>query len=873
MLVKKPKKTEETNEIDRLNPLSDELSKDPSEVKRGLDIKEIPPEVERFNPDISQGLTNEQVVKRQEDPNHLVNTVKDNSKTTWQIISGNVFTFFNRLLLAIAIALLTVGRWQELTFLVIAVANTLIGIIQERKAKKTIAKLKLISSENVKVIRNGNERGISVNDLVLDDIYEIKNGDQIPTDSIVKEGKIEVNESLLTGESLPVKKRVGDKIFAGSFIVSGACKAQAVFVGEYNYASSIQNKAKVRNKPKSELLRSLNSIIKVISLIIVPLGVLTFVTQFRNNSNQGYTGWKLAGNTISSTAGSMVGRIPAGRYLLVSVALASSVVHLSKKNRMVQDIYSVERLARANTLCLDKTGTLTDGTRKVDERLIIDSTYNREDLVGSYLSSFQENNQTSIALSQRFPLKNTYTAINRLPFSSARKYSAVEFKDIGVFILGAPEYLYKGRDKTRTTYIEKKQQAGYRVVRICKADGPIRDDGVKGKISPIAVFTLEDHIREQAPATIKWFTDNGVDIKIISGDNPLTASEIAKKCKVPNAEKCVSLEGLSDVEVSQIVDKYTVFGRVTPDQKALIIQTLKKQGKTVGRTGDGVNDILARKTADCSVAMANGSSAARNAAHRVLLDSNFASMPSAVGEGRRAVNNVQRSSSLYLRKTRFTIIFTIVVLCTYLNGGKGIDYPFTTKNRLILESVCIGLSSIFLALQKNESVITGHFIRNTLQRAIPAALLRAVILGLNYIFAYSNNFLELSWTEAGQLTTISQDQFTTFNVLSLAVVGISMSFNCFVPRLPLKQHWYRLLRFTIVFLVFNFAVFVLPFIPIGDTNRSKSLIGIDFRERTKTRWLLLGIYAAGSISWIKTLTTLFHPSKEKTEGTSLARGE
>ncbi len=271
--------------------------------------------------------------------------------------------------------------------------------------------------------------------------------------------------------------------------------------------------------------------------------------------------------------------------------------------------------------------------------------------------------------------------------------------------------------------------------------------------------------------------------------------------------------------------------------------------------------------------MANGSSAARNAAHRVLLDSNFASMPSAVGEGRRAVNNVQRSSSLYLRKTRFTIIFTIVVLCTYLNGGKGIDYPFTTKNRLILESVCIGLSSIFLALQKNESVITGHFIRNTLQRAIPAALLRAVILGLNYIFAYSNNFLELSWTEAGQLTTISQEQFTTFNVLSLAVVGISMSFNCFVPRLPLKQHWYRLLRFTIVFLVFNFAVFVLPFIPVSSTNRSKSLIGIDFRERTKTRWLLLGIYAAGSISWIKTLTTLFHPSKEKTEGASLARGE
>lgn len=866
MLVKKPKKKEETNEIDRLNPLSDELSSNPAEVKPGLDVKQIPQEVERFDPDPSSGLTNEQVLKRQEDPHHLVNSVKDTSKTVWQIVRENVFTFFNRLLVCIAIALLIVGHWQELTFLVIAIANTAIGIIQELKAKKTIAKLKLISSESVKVIRNGKESGINISDLVLDDIYEIKNGDQVPTDSIVREGKLEVNESLLTGESLPIKKRVGDKIFAGSFVVSGSCKAQAVLVGEYNYASSIQNKAKIRNKPKSELLRSLNSIIKVISLIIIPLGILTFITQFLNSSHQGLTGWNLAGNTISATAGSRVGRIPAGRYLLVSVALASSVVHLSKKNRMVQDIYSVERLARANTLCLDKTGTLTDGTRKVDERLLIDGTYNRDDLVGSYLSAFQENNQTSIALSQRFPLKNTYTIVNRLPFSSSRKYSAVEFKDIGTFILGAPEYLYKGRDKTMTSYIEKKQQEGYRVVRICKAEGSITEDGIKGKTSPIAVFTLEDHIRDQAPDTIKWFTENGVEIKIISGDNPLTASEIAKKCKVQNAEKCVSLEGLSDVEVSQIVDKYTVFGRVTPEQKSLIIQALKKQGKTVGRTGDGVNDILARKTADCSVAMANGSSAARNAAHRVLLDSNFASRPAAVGEGRRAVNNVQRSSALYLRKTRFTIIFTIIVLFTYVNNGHGIDYPFTTKNRLILESVCIGLSSIFLALQKNESVITGHFTRNTLQRAIPASILRVLVLSLNYILAYAGNFLELEWNNSA-FTSSSQLSFTTFNVLSLAIVGLSMSFNCFSPMVPLKEHWYRVLRFAIVFVVFNFAVFVLPFIPTGNSNRARSLIGIDFRTRTKTRWLLLGIYAAGSISWIRSLRYLFGQRKEKTSRT------
>lgn len=838
---------------------------DVATVKDQLSTNVIPEDIERFDPDIKKGLDDEQVNLRISQ--NLINKDSHKSgKTTWQIIRDNVFTFFNMLLLLIGCALIAFGLYEQVTFLVIAIVNTVIGIVQELKAKKTLAKLKLVTNSNVRVIRKGNKSIVSNFELVLDDVYEITSGDQIPSDSVIKVGSVEVNESLITGESKPVKKKVGDKLYAGSFLVSGACTCKADKVGDYNYISSIQSKAKELNKPQSELVKSMNLVIKVIGFIIIPLGLLTFWSQWGTNAIEGRTTFQIAQAAFSNASGSMIGMIPSGMYLLISIALAKSVMTLSKKNAMVQDLYSVEMLARVDTLCLDKTGTLTDGTMRVDEMLLIDDSYNLEDLMGSYLNAFSDSNQTSIALSQKYPLKNVYKVIDSIPFSSARKFSVVEFKGIGTFALGAPEYLYKGKSKEILNYIANKQASGYRAVILCKCDNSIDDGKIKGRFSPVVVFFLEDHIRPEASSTIKWFIDNDVNIKIISGDNPLTASEIAKKCGVPNAEMCISLEGLSEEEVKQIVNSYTVFGRVTPEQKACIVRELKNQGHTVGMTGDGVNDILAMKTSDCSIAMANGSSAARNVAHLVLLDSNFASMPLAVQEGRRCINNVQRSSALYLMKTIFTVVFTVIVLLTFLSGGNGIEYPFKPNNLFIMESVCIGISSIFLALQKDDSRITGHFLKNTFSRAIPAAICLILAISANYIMRDANDFLEIQNLENPSLS------FTTLCSLTMVVISLAMSYNCFLPITPLKKNGNRAFMFALVFVLCIIAIFAFPFIPFGGTNLANKFIGIDFRSLNKTCWLLLAIYGIAAItvlaSMMKVFTSLFekkitHEKKEK----------
>lgn len=839
--------------------------KDPgTPVKSAIHVKEIPEDIERFHPNIKDGLTNDQVEARKA---QLLTNIDNSSssKTIWQILYTNIFTFFNMLLLTIGIVLIVFQQINQTLFLLIAFANTLIGIFQELKAKKTLEKLKLITSAQVPVIRNSKTTTILTSELVLDDIYKLKNGDQIPTDSIIMEGTVEVNESLLTGESLPIKKTAGDKVYAGAFVVSGSATVKAAFIGEYNYISGIQQKAKQLVQTKSELVRSLNGVIKIISLIIIPLGALTFLTQWLKNATPDNSWWDIAQITISKTAGSMVGMIPAGMYLLTSIALANSVIALSKKNAMVQDLYSIEMLARVDTLCLDKTGTLTDGTMRVEEIVTISRDYDFDNLMGSYLNAFSDVNQTSVALSQRFPLKNTYSVINTIPFSSARKFSVVEFKELGTFALGAPEYLYKGRDRTLLDYITTKESSGYRVVMLCHCDNSIVKGEIKGKFSPVCVFVLEDHVRTEAPNTIRWFKENGVNIKIISGDNPYTAAEIAKKCGVENADKCISLEGLSDREVSQIVNDFTVFGRVTPDQKALIIKTLKSEGHTVGMTGDGVNDILAMKTSDCSVAMANGSSAARNVAHLVLLDSNFASMPLAVKEGRRCINNVQNSSALYLMKTIFTIVFTIIVLFTFTNRGNGIDYPFQTNNLLIMESVCIGLSSVCLALQKNDQPITGHFLKNTFIRAIPAGFCLVAAVSLNYILRYSNNFLDLPAKVPG--VSDPDQMFTTFNTLTVTLIALAVSYNCFMPMTPLKKYWPRAVMFSGIFLLAIFAIFVLPFIPNfnGNGNFSTTFVGIDFRDLNKTMWLMLLIYAGTAGTILTALTSLSIAISKKTD--------
>ncbi|HBR86098.1 MAG TPA: ATPase P [Firmicutes bacterium] len=702
---------------------------------------------ERFNPKLDEGLTEKEVKQRQDQG--LVNkTKKKYSKTYWEIIRDNVFTFFNVILTAIAIALICVNRIKDCTFLVIMVINIIVGLVQEIKSKKTIDKLHLITAPSTYVLRDGIKKKINIDELVIDDIIIVSTGNQISADSIVLEGNIEVNESLLTGESLPIKKNIGDTIYAGSFVVSGTAKAKINRIAEANWAISLQTRAKQFSKPKSELLRSMNAIIRVISVIVLPVAGAMFAVNWLNSTTTDQV--SRISSAVGTTAGVVVGMVPAGMFLLVSVALAAGVIRLSKQKTLVQDLYCFEMLARTNVLCLDKTGTLTDGTMDVTEVVVLSRRYDIDRLMGSYLNSFTESNQTSLALASRYALNSDYKCLASLPFSSSRKYAATTLKDIGTLVLGAPEFVYKGNDKTLASAIEDRQKKGYRVVMLVRTSAPINGESVDLSSSlPLALFILTDHIREEAYNTIKWFQDNDVECKIISGDNPFTAAEIAKACGVNNTDRAISLEGLSLKEVADIADKYTVFGRVSPEQKATLVKALKTSGKTVSMTGDGVNDILAMKQADCSIAMASGADAPRNIAHLVLLDSNFASMPAVVMEGRRVVNNIQRSSALFLMKTIFTITLSIIFIITGFStiGGAKLVYPFTPSDLLLMEFVGIGVPSFFLSLQPNKNRIKGGFLLNTFKNAIPGAIVLLVIFWSLFIMAqtgvFGNNLLNM----------------------------------------------------------------------------------------------------------------------------------
>ena len=666
--------------------------------------------------DLKIGLTEQQVTERT--LAGLTNiTETKSSKSYARILFSNIFTFFNIICLSCAIALWCIGSWSDTIFMLIVVANTMISIIQEIKAKKTIDKLTLTNSNFTKVLRDGEEIEIYKKEVVVDDILILASGMQIASDSIVVEGSIEVNESLLTGEAQPIRKNIGDNIMAGSFVSSGTCKAQVQKVGSANYIEKLSSKAKKYSKPKSELLSSLSFIIRLIGIIIIPLGILMF---FNNHK-------VLDGNlheTIRTTAGSIIGMIPAGMFLLTSVALAVSVVRLAKKRTLVQELYCIEMLARVNVLCLDKTGTLTDGSMKVREMINISNKFddkNINKIISSIVGAFHEANHTAIALKSFFG-KASLTAEKSIPFSSERKFMGCSFSRLGSFKIGAYEYVTQDISPTLKRKAEDFASKGFRVLMLAECDKTFS----KESSSPIAFILLEDNIRKDAQNTIQWFKDNSVDIRVISGDNPVTVSEVARRVGIDNYENYISLQGMSKQEVIEIADKYTIFGRVSPEQKATLVKALKAKGKTVAMTGDGVNDILALKEADCSVAIAAGSDAARSVSHLVLLDSNFSSMPSVVAEGRRVVNNIQRSSSLFLMKTLFTIIVSVMVLI----WGK--SYPFSPAQFMVLEYFVIGLPSFFLALQPNHNIIKGKFISNLLRNALPAG----IVLVFNAVAIY-----------------------------------------------------------------------------------------------------------------------------------------
>lgn len=716
--------------------------------------KKSKPEPKRFDPIVSKGLTDEQVNERvlEGNTNYVENR---NTKTYKSIFFGNIFTFFNLLCFVVAGALIAVNAWSNLVFMLVILANMVIGIVQEIKAKKTIEKISLVTAPTAVVVRNGAQVDIPVSDIVLDDVILFTLGKQICADCIVMEGEVEVNESLLTGESNPIKKRKGDVLLSGSFVVSGKCFAKADKIGSSSYTAQLAVKAKEYKKAKSELLNSLNLIIKIIGIIIIPLAILTFY----NNFNQVDA---TINSTIKKTAGSVIGMIPAGMFLLTSLALAVGVIKLAKKRTLVQDLYSIEMLARTDVLCLDKTGTITDGTMKVNSVIQLNSSLDNtiNEIVGSMLTALDDNNQTSRALATYFGYSKELSAKEILPFSSKRKLSAVTFKNNQTFAFGAPEFILKTKNVEIEKLVKQYASKGFRVLLLAKCEGGIVKDNISNKVTPVALIVIEDRIREHAAETIEWFKQNGVAIKIISGDNPLTVSEVSKRVGVENAGNYISLEGLSEQQVIDAAEKYSVFGRVSPEQKFILVKALKSKGHKVAMTGDGVNDILALKEADCSIAMASGSEATRNVSHLVLLDSNFNSMPSVVAEGRRVVNNIQKSSSLYLMKTLFTIMITI--LCLIFS----IKYPFSTNQILLLEWCVIGFPSFCLALQPNTEKIKGRFLVNLIAKSLPGALIFVVNVVACYIFT--------------QFTGCA-DQFATMGSLVLTFSGLLVLYNVCKP--------------------------------------------------------------------------------------------
>ncbi len=744
--------------------------------------KQVNTKVERFSPKLNYGLDAEQVKTRF--TQFLFNdTNKKYSRSYASIFIGNICTFFNLLCLIAGIALILANTKGITNYLVIFItsANIFIGIVQEIRSKLSIDKLSILNANTIKVVRDGEVTEIPVNEIVLDDVIIMELGNQVPADCILAEGTVEVNESLLTGESVAIKKNAGDILYAGSFISSGSGKCRVEKVGKETYIEKLTSKAKKYKRPNSELMNSTKLIIKVISVIIIPIAIGMYLVSFKAVNDpaflekypsmaEAWAGVQAAlfsqnvNFSIQRTCSVVIGMIPSGMLLLTSVALAVGIVRLAKNQTLVQDMYSLEMLARVNVLCLDKTGTITDGRMRVNDCIILNtvSDYSLNDIMGSMLAALDDNNQTSIALHNHFGTNDKFSPVNTIPFSSKRKLSAVTFEDAGTFVMGAPEFVLKPYPAKVEKIVKSYAQMGLRVIVLAHSPTPIVGDKLPSVLKPIAVISIADNIREDAIDTIKWFADNDVNVKVISGDNPVTVCEVAKRAGIKNAEKYISLEGLNEKEVENVANKYTVFGRVSPEQKAVLVRSIKSEGNTVAMTGDGVNDILALKEADCAISVASGSEAARNVSHIVLMDNNFNNMPKVVAEGRRVINNIKNSSSLYLMKTLFTAM--LAVICVAM----GIPYLFMPQNVLLLEFCIIAIPSFFLSLQPNKERVQGKFITHVMSGAISGALVMIICVMSMFI---TN---EIDKAEFGQ-------HYLAMCMIALTFSGLVMVFRLCQP--------------------------------------------------------------------------------------------
>lgn len=756
--------------------------------------------LERYNPNICDGLNAEQVAERS--MHGLINDSKVRStKTYTAIILKNTCTFFNFIWLIIAVALICVGSYKDLLFLIVIVLNTSIAIIQECRAKYTVQKLSLVALPHVKVIREGKQTDLSADKLLLDDIVLISNGDQVPSDCIIMDGVVEVNESLLTGESRPVKKGVGETLLSGSFLVSGACYAKVEKVGKDNYIQTIASKAKEFKAPHSSLFKDITKLIRYIGIALIPLAILTVIKEYYLLPNT-------IEEAVTNSAGAITGMIPAGMFLLITISLSVGVVKLGRKKTLVKDIYSIEMLSRSNVLCLDKTGTITDGTMNVKD--VIYTSKKRkatvDKIVSNILGSQRSHNATSTALLKKFGAKSDMKLEQNLEFSSQRKFSATTFKNGKTYYLGAPTFVKAHLNAENQKLLNEAMENGYRVIALTETNSPFNENEGAKDGETLALFVLEDHIRENAIETIRWFKENEVEIKIISGDDPLTVSKIAQRVGVENYDKYISLEGMPLEDVEKIAADFTVFGRVSPEQKYVIVKTLKKNGKVVAMTGDGVNDTLALKEADCSIAMADGSEVARNISNLVLLDSNFTSLPSVVKEGRQVVNNVQNASVLFLMKTLFTL-----VMCT-LTIMMIVPYPCVPRQLFLLELFVIGIPSFILTFQPNTDLIKGDFIPQVLKKSIPlaftlfASVFTVIIMNSEYFNLLSateyDTLITLVFTFTGFLNLV----WLCFPPTKLKTITVIISLVCLVIATTVMPGFFTMTDFTNNVLVYFFSI-------------------------------------------------------------------
>ena len=680
-----------------------------------------------------QGLNDEQINKRK--AQGLVNydtTVP--TKSIKAIITSNLFTIFNLMNLLLALAVFAVGEYKNMLFIIIVVINTAISTIQEIHSKRVIDKLSLISNTKVTSIRNGKQENIATNEIVLDDILKFETGNQIVTDCVLVDGEIEVNESFITGEANSIVKRTGDIILSGSYVVSGKCIAKVEHVGEENFTSKITKETRYIKKVKSEIMTSLNQIIKIVSAIIIPVGTLLFFNQLTLDSG-------ILKDAVVHTVAAIIGMIPEGLVLLTSTVLAVSVIRLSKSKVLVQELFCIETLARVDTLCLDKTGTITEGNMKVNDIVPIHTTEeNMKEILHAISKNSEDSNSTIEAIRNKVrKVKKTekWEVKQKVAFSSEKKWSGIEFEGKGSYMIGAPEFILK--DKIEECKEQLKQYSDdYRVILLAHSKESFKERELPENIEVLGFVLITDKIRKNAKSTLQYFKQQGVDIRIISGDNPKTVSNVAKIAGVEEYEKYIDCSTLqSEEELEEAVKKYKIFGRVSPMQKKQIIVLLKKLGHTVAMTGDGVNDIIALKEADCSVAMASGSDAARNVSQLVLLDSNFEAMPKIVAEGRRTINNLERSASLFLSKTIYSTV--LAMLFVFINE----KYPFMPIQLSLISLVCIGIPSFILALEPNKERVKGKFIGNVISKSIPAGITVVlniiIVLIINSIYGLPEN--------------------------------------------------------------------------------------------------------------------------------------